>query len=167
MAGVKVTDLPVLGAAASDDVLYIVDTSDNLSKQIEVSNLTASLGASSGRFLSTISSEIGFDTILIQEGVWIRIGDIIQFGCKITFSLDPTGVGADQNGQFEINFPEKVTSFEDNWHSFGITIGETVPNTFVKNIFYTGNKATIDITSIGTGASAYAGYVYVTAIYQI
>jgi hypothetical protein len=36
MAGIKVTDLPVLGAAAADDVLYIVDTSTNTSKQIEV-----------------------------------------------------------------------------------------------------------------------------------
>jgi len=36
MAGVKVTDLPVLATAAADDVLYIVDTSDNLSKQIAV-----------------------------------------------------------------------------------------------------------------------------------
>jgi hypothetical protein len=39
MAGVKVTDLPVLASAASDDVLYIVDTSTNQSRQIEVENL--------------------------------------------------------------------------------------------------------------------------------
>jgi len=36
MAGVKVTDLPVLATVAPADVLYIVDTSDNLSKQIAV-----------------------------------------------------------------------------------------------------------------------------------
>jgi hypothetical protein len=39
MAGVKVTDLTTLGTAASDDVMYIVDTSTNTSKQIEVGNV--------------------------------------------------------------------------------------------------------------------------------
>ena len=39
MAGVKVTDLNTLGTAASDDVMYIVDTSTNESKQIEVGNI--------------------------------------------------------------------------------------------------------------------------------
>jgi len=36
MAGVKVTDLPVLATADQEDVLYIVDTSDDVSKQISV-----------------------------------------------------------------------------------------------------------------------------------
>jgi hypothetical protein len=39
MAGVKVTDLTPLPTAASDDVMYIVDTSSNTSKQIEVGNV--------------------------------------------------------------------------------------------------------------------------------
>jgi len=39
MAGIKVTDLPVLGAAAPEDVMYIVDTSTNTSKQIAVEDL--------------------------------------------------------------------------------------------------------------------------------
>jgi hypothetical protein len=39
MAGIKVTDLPVLGAAAPDDVIYIVDTSTNTSKQITVEDV--------------------------------------------------------------------------------------------------------------------------------
>jgi hypothetical protein len=45
MAGVKITDLEVLTEAASDDLLYIVDVSDNTSgpqgtsKQIEVGNV--------------------------------------------------------------------------------------------------------------------------------
>ena len=60
MAGVKVTDLPVLGAAASDDVLYIVDTSDNLSKKIEVSSLLPVVPVlDSGTWTPTLSDFTG------------------------------------------------------------------------------------------------------------
>jgi hypothetical protein len=41
MAGIKVTDLPVLATPATDDVLYIVDTSTNTSKQISVEDATS------------------------------------------------------------------------------------------------------------------------------
>ena len=55
MAGIKVTDLPVLGAAASDDVFYIVDTSTNTSKQIEVGDVL-----SSGSFTPIFSNDVNF-----------------------------------------------------------------------------------------------------------
>jgi hypothetical protein len=60
MAGVKVTDLPVLGAAASDDVLYIVDTSSNTSSQIEVSSLLPVVPVlDSGTWTPTLSDFTG------------------------------------------------------------------------------------------------------------
>ena len=48
MAGIKVTDLPVLGAAAADDVFYIVDTSTNTSKQIEVGDIIPTITSTDG-----------------------------------------------------------------------------------------------------------------------
>jgi hypothetical protein len=48
MAGIKVTDLPVLGAAASDDALYIVDTSTNTSKQIAVEDIIPTITSTDG-----------------------------------------------------------------------------------------------------------------------
>jgi len=41
MAGIKVTDLPVLGAAAPDDVMYIVETLTGTSKQINVEDISS------------------------------------------------------------------------------------------------------------------------------
>ena len=90
----------------------------------------------------------------------------MHYGCKIDFTLAATGVGADQFGQFDIDFPQKINNFTDDNHSFDLTISETNPNTFIKYIVHNALKATVNITSIGTGAADYAGYLYLTAIYK-
>jgi len=168
MAGIKITDLAVLGTAASDDLLYIVDVSDTsqspqgTSKQIEVGNIV-----SSGTFTSTLTFASGFLFTEANEGVWTKIGDTIHYGCKIDFTLEATGSGADQNGQLEIDFPQKVNNFTDDNHSFQLTISETNPNTFNKSIYHDSLKAVININSIGTGGADYSGYIYLTAIYTI
>ena len=58
MAGIKVTDLPVLAESAPDDVMYIVDTSTNTSSQIEVADIkiTAISSTASGDTASFIAS---------------------------------------------------------------------------------------------------------------
>jgi hypothetical protein len=117
MAGVKVTDLPVLGAAASDDVLYIVDTSSNTSSQIEVSSLLPVVPVlDSGTWLPTLSDFNGCVVdATARAGYYNRVGNIVTATIFVlidlnfslasgtgylhytppiaTFSFDPIGVG--------------------------------------------------------------------------
>ena len=168
MAGVKITDLTPLGTAASDDLLYIVDVSDTsespegTSKKVELGNIV-----SSADFQSTATAQTGFDILTLNEGVYTKVGDIVQYGCKINFTLEATGIGLDQNGQFDIDFPEKVNNFSSDFHSFQLTISEGNPNTFNKTIVDNALKATINVNSIATGDDEYVGYLYLTAISTI
>jgi len=87
MAGVKITDLGTLTTAASDDLLYIVDVSDNTSgpqgtsKAIEVGDLrgykvyTALLSQSGGAAPTAIVLENTIGTI-----VWTRISQGVYNG---------------------------------------------------------------------------------------
>lgn len=101
MAGVKVTDLTTLGAAASDDVFYIVDTSANQSKKIEVQNIYDGMPQlASGTFTPTPSNVTpGTSTVAITGGMYSRVGNIVtmsfyfevQFGITddtLTFNFD-------------------------------------------------------------------------------
>ena len=101
MAGVKVTDLTTLGAAASDDVFYIVDTSANQSKKIEVQNIYDGMPQlASGTFTPTESNVTpSTSTIIILGGMYSRVGNIVtmsfyfevQFGItddSLTFNFD-------------------------------------------------------------------------------
>ena len=63
MAGIKVTDLPVLAESAPDDVMYIVDTSTNTSKQIEVADIS----------ISQISSTVSGDTASFRATAGSRL----------------------------------------------------------------------------------------------
>jgi hypothetical protein len=74
MAGKKVTELPVLATAASDDVMYIVDTSTNTSKQINLESLgfitsyfnVANLNENSNGTLVEISNRVGGTITLVN-----------------------------------------------------------------------------------------------------
>jgi hypothetical protein len=106
MAGVKVTDLPVLGAAASDDVLYIVDTSSNTSSQIEVSSLLPVL--ESGTWTPTLSAFSNAVTAAtLNEATYIRVGNIVTcaiwLGITFDFSIDPIG-------ELEFTYPIATTT---------------------------------------------------------
>jgi hypothetical protein len=69
MAGVKVTDLTPLATAASDDIFYIVDTSSNTSKQIEVQDIYSGMPQfASGTYTPVVSNETNNSTITIEGG---------------------------------------------------------------------------------------------------
>jgi hypothetical protein len=108
MAGVKVTDLPVLGAAASDDVLYIVDTSDNLSKQIEVGDLTASLDVSSGTWTPIFTNATNAcSNPAFSVASYSRVGSIVTCSIYGTVDLDFSSL---QDGTFQASLPIPTTS---------------------------------------------------------
>ena len=83
MAGIKVTDLPVLGAAETDDVFYIVDTSTNTSKQISVVDL--SIG---GDFTPVESNVTDDATITMKSGFYYRIGYFATMVFVLDVALD-------------------------------------------------------------------------------
>jgi hypothetical protein len=101
MAGVKITDLTPLATAASDDLLYIVDVSDNTqspqgtSKQIEVGNLF-----SSGTYTPTISAEVNL-TAAPNSATYIRVGNIATVSAQLNISMNAGEV----SGSFEISLP--------------------------------------------------------------
>jgi hypothetical protein len=83
MAGIKVTDLDVLGAAAPDDVMYIVDTSTNTSKQISVVDLSI------GGDFTPVESNVTDDAILnMKSGFYYRIGYFATMVFVLDVSLD-------------------------------------------------------------------------------
>jgi len=103
MAGIKVTDLPVLGAAAADDVFYIVDTSTNTSKQIEVGDILKS-----GTFTPTISSitPIAVTVPTVSDMIYQRVGNVVtcSFYFEIVFPVGETDVAFNFSLPISSNF---------------------------------------------------------------
>jgi hypothetical protein len=94
MAGVKVTDLTPLATAANDDIMYIVDTSSNTSKQIEVQDIYSGMPQfASGSFTPTISDEVDC-TVTPLRGIYIRVNDVVTMTLYLSIALDnPAGIG--------------------------------------------------------------------------
>ena len=94
MAGVKVTDLTPLATAANDDIFYIVDTSSNTSKQIEVQNIYDGMPQfASGSFTPTTSDEVDC-TVTALRGIYSRVNDVVTMTLYLNISLDnPAGIG--------------------------------------------------------------------------
>jgi hypothetical protein len=106
MAGVKITDLTTLGTAASDDLLYIVDVSDNTesaegtSKQIEVANIATAFGLDSGVFTCTPSGEINL-AVSADNATYIRVGNIVN--CAVLLGINFSA--GENSGVFELSLP--------------------------------------------------------------
>jgi hypothetical protein len=116
MAGIKVTDLPVLGAAAADDVFYIVDTSTNTSSQIEVGDIL-----SSGDFSPTISAEADCNASVLRA-LYSRVGNVVTVTYYFNIQLDPTFT----TGTFNVSLPV-ATNFTNARDAFGVITPITDP----------------------------------------
>jgi len=105
MAGVKVTDLTALPTADPTDVMYIVDTSSNTSKQIEVQDIYSGMPQfSSGEFTPVISDESGL-TIGVLKGIYSRVDSVVTMSIYLGVTFDTTGGG----GSFQVALPVAST----------------------------------------------------------
>jgi hypothetical protein len=168
MAGVKITDLTPLATAASDDLLYIVDVSDTTespqgtSKQIEMTNILASLDIASGVFSSTYADFVNITPLgTLYSGAWTRIGENISYGTKLSGDLTL----AQTSGSFSITLPEIINNLGNDNVSFIIGTYDNVTGN-EKAIIYPNSgalTATIEIEGY-TAASTF--FLFVTAIYK-
>jgi hypothetical protein len=103
MAGVKVTDLTPLATADPTDVMYIVDTSSNTSKQIEVGNMFAS-----GTWTPTFDT---FGGAIIDVGsvsaFYQRVGNVITCSISLSIEVDFSAFNA---GSFNFTLPFSTTT---------------------------------------------------------
>jgi hypothetical protein len=125
MAGVKVTDLPALGTAASDDIMYIVDTSTNTSKQIEVQNLVGGLpDIESGAWNPTPTNSGGTNpTISVLRGNYSRVGSVVTCSLFIEVDMD----AAESVAQFTLDLPI-ASNFTNAKDAFGIVSFNDIGN---------------------------------------
>jgi hypothetical protein len=126
MAGVKVTDLTPLATAASDDIFYIVDTSSNTSKQIEVQDIYSGMPQlESGTFLPTVSNIAPNTTIVdVLPAFYQKVGNIVTMSTFFEVSFG----GSDSSVAFNIDLPvsSDFTNIKDiqgcivpdNWTDF-------------------------------------------------
>ena len=102
MAGVKVTDLTTLATAANDDIMYIVDTSSNTSKQIEVQNLYDGMPQfESGSFTPVYSNATNGGTISLYAGTYSRVGNVVTMAFRMDVQMD----AAETSTSFNLSIP--------------------------------------------------------------
>jgi len=164
MAGVKVTDLPALGTAAADDILYIVDTTANQSKQIEVQNLFGGLpDIGGGDFTSsaTISGENDC-TATCLRALYSRVNNIVTCTYYLSITLDGGFVG----GSFNIN-PPVTTDFANARDAFGVLTPITDPYANLISSVISADTAfnqisfTIELASVGDALTFVANIQYI------
>ena len=116
MAGVKVTDLTTLGVADPTDVMYIVDTSANQSKQIEVQNIFNGMPQfESGSFTPTVSNETYGEVVTPLAAYYSRVNDVVNCTFFLNVALD-TG---QTQATFELSLPV-ATNFTNSKDLVGI-----------------------------------------------
>lgn len=159
MAGVKVTDLTPLGTAAIDDVMYIVDTSSNQSKQIEVQNIYSGMPQfESGSYTPTVSGENNCSNTS-AEGIYSRVGNVVTVSLRIETTLDL--------GETDCSFnlsPPIATDFQ-NLKSFFATLGSNIGDVYG----YVQSDDTFDQLSIYvySPTTQTVQYIYFTGQYVI
>ena len=164
MAGVKVTDLITLGTADPADVMYIVDSSSNQSKQIEVQNIYSGMPQfESGSFTPTVSDETNNVVVTPGQAFYQRIDNIVNCSYILDVILD-TG---ETTGAFNLTLPV-ASNFTLAKQLFGIVAYNADPTELIGwqiSADTTNDKCFISVTSSTTGY-AYQ-YIYIVAKYEV
>jgi len=165
MAGVKVTDLTTLGTADANDIMYIVDTTANQSKQIQVQNIYDGLPQlDSGTYLATVANETGGTVDSTQyEGIYSRVGNVVTFTIPIDITMDV----ASTNITFNLSIPI-ASAFTNNKQAYGVCTGNAEVGTFeVRSDDGTlGDAGDIYITLV-TNTTTVLAYFTITVQYVI
>jgi hypothetical protein len=154
MAGVKVTDLAALGAAAPDDILYIVDTTADQSRKIEVQNLFGGLpDIESGAWNPTATNTGGTNPIVtIQRGNYSRVGGVVT--CSLFFDVEMDA--AESVATFTLDLPIP-SNFANGKDAFGIISFNDLGNGeflgWIISADVAGNQIQMDVTSATNGVS--------------
>jgi hypothetical protein len=160
MAGIKVTDLPVLGAAAPDDVMYIVDTSTNTSKQIAVEDIVGGIpDIESGQWNPTPTNLIGSPTVSVVGGNYSRVGSVVT--CSLF--LDVTMGVAEDACTFSLDLPI-ASNFSAEKDAFGIIAYNGSPST---NLELWNIKASVSNNNIEIELDASADELNLQYLYAI
>lgn len=164
MAGVKVTDLPTLGTAASDDVMYIVDTSTNTSKQIEVQNLVGGLpDLSSGVYTPVVTDEIYNEVVTVYDSFYQRIANIVNVSIRLDVQLD----GAETQAQFKLSLPISTTFTGPRQVNGSITTEQSIVSLTDANLNSVPSTNTIEINLTSSSAGQFFQFLFVNAQYLI
>jgi hypothetical protein len=160
MAGVKVTDLTTLGTADPADIMYIVDTTANQSKQIEVQNIYDGLPQfSSGNYTPTISGANDC-TPSVLRALYSRVDNIVTMSVYFDITLD-TGI---TTGSFNIS-PPVGSDFANARDAFGVITPITNPFSELISTVVSADTASNQI-SIGVEVSVPAASITVVANIQ-
>ena len=160
MAGVKVTDLTTLGAADPADVFYIVDTSINQSRQIEVQDIYSGMPQfASGSFTPTISNVNPVATgINMQYGYYTRVGNIVSMSFFFELQFD----ALDNQVTFDFDLPIAST-FTSPKDIIGIvSADDLITVLFTGVVSAGGNVGNMTCTTSTAGSS----YQYIRAFFQ-
>lgn len=164
MAGVKVTDLTTTTTAAVDDIFYIVDTSSNTSKQIEVQNIYSGMPQfESGTFTPTVSNETFNEVVTPLATYYSRVNDVVNCTYFLQVDLD-TG---QTQAAFELSLPV-ASNFTNVKDLVGIIshdqdTSELAAWALAANTV--NNTASIGLTSVSTAYSF--AYIYITVQYLV
>jgi len=160
MAGVKVTDLTTLGTADPTDIMYIVDTTANQSKQIEVQNIYDGLPQfESGNYTPTISGANDC-TPTVLRALYSRVDNIVTMSIYFDVDLD-AGVA---NGSFNIS-PPVGSTFTNARDAFGVITPITNPFSELISTFVSADTGSNQI-SIGVEVSVPDAAITVVANIQ-
>ena len=162
MAGIKVTDLPVLGAAAPDDVMYIVETLTGTSKQIAVEDIVGGIpDIESGQWNPTTTNVLGTPTVSVLAGNYSRVGGVVT--CSLF--LEVTQGAAENVCEFRLDLPIS-SNFANVKDAFGIIAYNGLTPTELLSWNIKANISTNDISIELTSVTDDFAYQYIYAVLQ-
>jgi hypothetical protein len=164
MAGVKVTDLITLGTADPADVFYIVDSSSNQSKQIEVQNIYSGMPQfESGTYTPTVSD--GTNGVLVTpiKSFYSKIDNIVNvsFLLDVQFDTGETSATFNLSLPFASNFGGDKDFIATIWYK---DLSELLPDSYAASDS-ANDKISVFLVS-NTAAFNYS-YLTITGQYEI